>query len=110
MRSSVVSMPGERKLKISAIEKKIVPILRSNDVTKAAVFGSFATGTAKKTSDVDILVEFRRPKGMGFVSLKLALEKKLKRRVDLLTYASIDPYLRKRVLEEAVELTILNGK
>ena len=97
-------MPGRKELGISAIKKKIVPTLRSNDVRKAAVFGSFATGTAKKTSDVDILVEFSRPKGLGFVSLKLALEKKLNRRVDLLTYASINPYLRERVLEEAVEI------
>ena len=97
-------MSERKELEINAIKRKIRPMLRSNDVKRAAVFGSFATGTAKKTSDVDILVEFSKPKGLGFVSLKLALEEKLKRRVDLLTYASINPYIRKRVLKEAVKI------
>ncbi len=97
-------MPDRKELEIRSIKERIVPTLRDNDVRRAAIFGSFATGTAKKGSDVDILVEFSRPKGLGFVSLKLALEKKLKRKVDLLTYASIDPYIRKRILKEAVEI------
>jgi hypothetical protein len=92
------------KKELESIKKKIIPMLKANDVKKAAIFGSFATGTAKKTSDVDILVEFSKPKGLGFVSLKLALEKKLKREVDLLTYASINPYVRKRILKEAVNI------
>ncbi len=89
---------------IQIIKRKISSTLRRNDVKRAAVFGSFATGTSKKNSDIDILVEFRKPKGLEFVGLKLALEEKLKRKVDLLTYSSINPYLRKRILEEAVEI------
>lgn len=89
---------------IQTIKRKIVPMLRDNDVKRAAIFGSFATGTAQKTSDVDILVEFSKPKGLGFISLKLALEKKLNRKVDLLTYNSINPYIKKRVLKEAVAI------
>lgn len=97
-------MPSRKELGIGDIKNKIRSTLKRNDVKKAAIFGSFATGTAKKTSDIDILVEFSKPKGLGFISLKLALEEKLKRRVDLLTYASINPYIRKRVLNEAVEI------
>ncbi len=97
-------MRGKDSTKILAIKRKIEYTLRSNDVKKAAVFGSFATGTAGKNSDVDILVEFTKPKGLGFVSLKLALEKKLKRRVDLITYASINPHIRNNILKEAVEI------
>ena len=98
------SMLSERRQKINYIKRKITPTLRSNDVRKAAIFGSFATGTAKKNSDVDILVEFGKPKGLEFVSLKLSLEHKLKRKVDLLTYRSLNPYIRKRVLKEAVAI------
>lgn len=89
---------------IRNIREKIVPTLKSNDVKRAAVFGSFAAGEQKRGSDIDILVEFSKPKGLGFVSLKLALEGKLKRRVDLLTYSSIHPFLKKRILKEAVRI------
>lgn len=92
------------KLTVAAVKRKITPTLKSNDVKKAAIFGSVATGTAKGTSDVDILVEFSKPKGLEFISLKLALEEKLNRKVDLLTYKSINPYIRKRVLKEAVAI------
>jgi predicted nucleotidyltransferase len=103
-KESLGAMKGKDSPEILAIKRRIEPTLRSNDVKKAAVFGSFATGTAGKNSDVDILVEFTKPKGLGFVSLKLALEKKLKRRVDLLTYASINPHIRDSILKEAVEI------
>ena len=92
------------KLTVAMIKRKIGPTLRSNDVKKAAIFGSVATGTAKKNSDIDIIVEFSKPKGLEFVNLKLALEGKLNRKVDLLTYRSINPYIRKRVLKEAVAI------
>lgn len=89
---------------VASIKKKIIPTLKSNDVRKAAIFGSFATGNARSTSDVDLLVEFSKPKGLEFISLKLSLEEKLKRKVDLLTYSSINPYIKKRVLKEAVAI------
>jgi hypothetical protein len=97
-------MPKGKDPGISTIKNSIEPILRHNDVKRAAIFGSFATGTAKKNSDVDILVEFSKPKGLGFISLKIALEEKLKRKVDLLTYASINPYIKKEVLKQAVRI------
>lgn len=97
-------MSERKEIEISTIKKRIESTLKSNDVRRAAIFGSFATGTAKKTSDVDILVEFSKPKGLGFITLKLALEEKLKRKVDLHTYASINPHLKKIVLKEAVKI------
>ena len=48
MTPKVVLMSGKKELGIGAIKKKIGPTLKSNDVRKAAIFGSFATGTAKK--------------------------------------------------------------
>lgn len=54
-------------------------------VKQLALFGSFAAGTAKKNSDVDLLVEFDRPMGLKFVRLSEYLEKLLGRKVDVLT-------------------------
>ena len=89
---------------LEQIKSDISPILKSSGVSKAAIFGSVARGEARSKSDIDILVEFSKPKGLGFISLKLALEEKLKRKVDLLTYASINPYIKKKILTEAVRI------
>jgi len=67
--------------------RKELPRLRSKyGVEKMALFGSFAKGTATKRSDVDILVQLRRPLGLEFVRLALELEKALDRKVDLVTF------------------------
>ena len=87
---------------IAKIEKKIAPILKSHDVKKAAVFGSFASGEQNKKSDIDILIKFRKDDKslLDLVGLKLDLEEKLSKKVDLLTYDSIHPLLRNIILKE----------
>ena len=83
------------------IKKKIVPILKRHDVKRAAIFGSFARGEAKKRSDIDILVEFKGEKSLlDLVGLKLELEASLGRKVDVLTYDSLHPLLKDIILEE----------
>lgn len=88
-------------MNIQNIKAKIVPILENQGVTRAAVFGSHATGEAKRNSDVDLLVEFRTRKSLfDLVGLKLELEEVLKKKVDLLTYKSIHPLLKDVILNE----------
>jgi len=85
------------------IAKKIIPILKKQGVKKAALFGSQARGDAKKKSDVDLLVEFNKNKEpglFGFIGLKLELEEKLRRKVDLLTYNAIHPLLKNIILND----------
>lgn len=83
---------------------KIVPILKKSGVKKAGIFGSYARGDAKKNSDIDILIQ--PPKGMGlkFIGLELELEEKLRRKVDLITYRSISPYLKKYILADEIRI------
>lgn len=81
--------------------QKIVPILQENGVTRAALFGSFARGEQNDNSDLDILVEFGDRKGFfKFLGLQYALEDKLKRKVDLVTYKALHPYLKDRILAQ----------
>lgn len=83
------------------ITVKIIPILKKYGISRASLFGSVVRGDTHKNSDVDILVEL--PKGMslfGFVDLKMDLEKNLKKEVDLVTYRSIHPLLKNRILKE----------
>ncbi len=43
-------------------------------VRRMGLFGSFASDTANETSDVDLIVNFERPIGLGFVELVEYLE------------------------------------
>lgn len=81
--------------------RKIALLLKHYGVKRAAFFGSFARGEAKKNSDVDLLVEFESDRTLlDLVGLKLELEDLLRRRVDILTYDSLHPLLRKSILSE----------
>jgi len=83
------------------IAKKVIPIFKSQGVVKAAFFGSFARGEAKKNSDIDFLVKFRNQKSLlDLVRLKLLLEDGVDNKIDVITYDSIYPSLRKSILAE----------
>lgn len=86
---------------MQTVQNKIIPSLKRQGVTRASVFGSFARGQPQKDSDIDILVELPKGKSLlDLVRLELELSKKLNRKVDLLTYNSIHPLLRKIILNE----------
>lgn len=83
------------------IKRKIIPILKRQGVTKAAFFGSVARGEAKKKSDIDILVKLEKGKSLfDFVGLKIELEEKLGKKVDLVTYRAIKPRLKDIILKD----------
>ena len=71
------------KRNIMEIKRKVVPILRHYGIQKAGIFGSYARGEAKKNSDIDILIQPPRGMGLEFIGVKLELEKKLNKKVDL---------------------------
>lgn len=91
--------------RITEIKEKILPILKKNDVVRASIFGSFARGEDKKRSDIDMLVEFKEPKGMFHrIGLKYALEKILGKKVDLLTYNAINPLLKEYIYKDEIKI------
>jgi len=86
---------------IEEIRIKILPVLQCYDVVRAAIFGSFARGEMKEGSDIDILVEFKGEKSLlDLVGLKIELEERLGKKVDVLTYNSLHPLLKERILNE----------
>ena len=86
---------------IEGIREKILPIFKRYDVVRAAIFGSFARGEMKEGSDIDILVEFEGEKSLLDLSgLKIELEGLLGRKVDVLTYNSLHPLIKERILSE----------
>lgn len=90
---------------IEMTKKRILPILKENNVTKAGVFGSYSRGDYTKDSDIDLLVEIKkRISFLDFVDLKLKLEDALRKKVDIVEYGAIKPLLRKRILNEEVRI------
>ncbi len=88
---------------IATIKEKLSVIFEKNGVKRAALFGSVVRGEATAESDIDLLVEFEGRKSLLDLSgLKLDVEKALGRHADILTYDSLHPLLRERILEEQV--------
>ena len=80
-------------------------MLKKYGVVRAGIFGSFARGEVTPGSDVDILVELPPGKSLlDLAGLKIELEKRLKRKVDVLTYKSIRPLLRDSILKDEVRI------
>jgi len=90
---------------LKSIEKAILPILKKNNVVKAGIFGSYARGEAKKTSDLDLLIKIKGKKSLlDLVRLQFALQKKLNKRVDLIEYQEINPLIKKQILKEEIKI------
>lgn len=80
---------------------RLIDICRQNDVSMVGVFGSMARGDAKKKSDIDLIVRFSKRKSLlALVRLERELSEALGRKVDLLTEASISPYIHEKVMKE----------
>lgn len=89
--------------RIEEIISLIKPILLSFEVKRASLFGSFATGNATESSDIDILVEFGEGKSLfDLIRLEMKIEEVLNRKVDVITFNSIHPYLKESILSEQV--------
>ena len=70
-------------------------------VKEIGVFGSFVRDQQKKTSDVDILVEFKEPIGLfRFMDLEEYLNKIVGRKIDLVSKKALKPFIGKQILKE----------
>ena len=88
---------------VNKLKKSLVQVLKKHDVKKAALFGSIVKDKATDKSDIDLLIEFKGRKSLlDLAGLKLELQELLKRNVDVLTYKSLHPLLKNRILSEQV--------
>ena len=84
---------------------EIRAIARRRGVEGVRVFGSLARGEANPESDVDLLIRLRPGHDFSdFMAFCQEVEAVLGRRVDIVTEDGLSPYLRDRVLAEAVLL------
>jgi predicted nucleotidyltransferase len=89
----------------SAEREDISRIAAAHGARNVRVFGSVARGESGGSSDLDLLVEMAKGRTLfDLVALGADLEEALGVAVDVVTEKSLSPYLRDRVLAEAVSL------
>jgi predicted nucleotidyltransferase len=77
-------------------------LCREHDVIRLRIFGSAARGEERPESDVDLIVDFRVPKGLlDLIRLERRLGEVFGRPVDLVTEPGLSPYLRDAVVASA---------
>jgi len=85
--------------------RQILEIAEGHGARNVRLFGSVARGEATETSDLDLLIEMEPGRGLlDIVAVKQDLEELLGCKVDVVTEAAISPYLRDKVLHEAIRL------
>lgn len=68
--------------------------IKSFNVKKIGLFGSFLKDKQSKKSDIDFIVSFSKPSFDNYMELKFFLEKKFKKKIDLVTEKAIKPRLK----------------
>lgn len=90
---------------LEEIKTQALPILKQADVKKAALFGSYVRGDNTQFSDIDILVELPENATLFELGgLKMSLEEKLQKKVDVVTYKSISPIIKDSILNNQYPL------
>ena len=84
--------------------KEIRPVIESKYFVKnLEVFGSYIHGEQKKSSDLDILVEFSKTIDLfKYIELENYLSEKLGVKVDLVMKDTLKPRIKDRILNEAI--------
>jgi hypothetical protein len=83
----------------------ILDLARLHGAMNVRVFGSLARGEGTEASDLDLLVTLAEGRSLlDLVGLKQDVEDLVHRPVDVVSERALSPYLRERVLSEAIPL------
>jgi predicted nucleotidyltransferase len=84
---------------------EILELAMRHGARNVRVFGSLARGEEREDSDLDLLVTLEDHRTLlDLVGLKQDLEDLVHRPVDVVTDRGLSPYLRERILSEAIPL------
>lgn len=74
-------------------------------IKSVSLFGSFLHGNNTENSDIDLILDLAKPIGLfTFVGIQQHLEKKLGRKVDLVTRNSLSRFIRDKITREAEKI------
>ena len=89
----------EKVKKVIAEEKEI--LTKKYNIERIGIFGSVVRGEDTDKSDVDLIVDFKKPIGlMDLVGLEFYLSDKIGRKVEVATRKSLSPYIQDRVFKQ----------
>ncbi len=84
---------------------EILELADRHGVINVRVFGSVARGEATADSDLDLLVNMAPGRSLfDLVAFSQAVEDQLGHAVDVVTESEVSPYLRERIIAEAIPL------
>jgi predicted nucleotidyltransferase len=96
---------NRRSVALPAIREDVQRIAAAHGADNVRVFGSIGRGEQDASSDLDLLVDMAEGRSLfDLIALSNDLEESLGVDVDVVTEASLSPYIRDRVLDEAVAL------
>ncbi len=103
-RSSKAKLRSRSLEEIRQVLRQSMPEIKDRYKVKSlGIFGSYVRGEAKKSSDLDILVEFNQaPSLLEFIRMEDDLSDKLGIKVDLVMKKALKSHIGQRVLEEVV--------
>lgn len=94
-----------RPIAIPEVREDIRRIATAHGAANVRVFGSAGRGEQGASSDLDLLVDMAKDRSLfDLIALSNDLEESLGVEVDVVTEASVSPYMRDHVLSEAVAL------
>src|SRR5436190_9813532 len=82
----------------------ITDFFTGKPVLRAYLFGSYSRNESNLDSDIDILLDLDYSKhiGLGFVQMKLDLEKKLHRKIDLVSSQALSQHIKPFIEKDKV--------
>ncbi|MFH1386740.1 MAG: nucleotidyltransferase domain-containing protein [bacterium] len=85
------------------IEDQLQAVCQKNGIVFMAMFGSFARGEQKRTSDVDLAIKFQKNSKktlFDLVNLEYEMKKVFKRKIDIGLFRSINKHVVGQVKKE----------
>ena len=108
MKSKVKKSPKEIQKRLKEISEVVERVIKEEKLEKniksVSVFGSVVRGEETKDSDIDFFVEFLEPLGLSFFTFQIKLEDNFSKKVDLGTKNSLDPYLKKNIINSSIKI------
>lgn len=98
---------SDKGCSVSSLEeslKKLKPTLsRKFKVKRLGIFGSYVRGQARRSSDVDVLVEFSGGIDLlDFVAMERYLREQTGAKIDLVSIKALRPEFRSTILNEVI--------
>ena len=92
-------------LSIDKIKELLLPILKSKNIAKCYLFGSYARNEARENSDVDLLIDTNIT-GLDFFNLAEEMRSVLKKKIDLVRLKDLrsDNPIILEILKEGIRL------